>query len=196
MGNIGKYWITCIFMRLRMQYKYTHTCVFNSLFATFADLHVRKGATFANLQLYARLLFIHIVQWSDSHCFWFALCAYVINLAFWFSIQFTGKKIQRVENSTSKNGAPIPVRSKIMCHTGDLHVANKELSAFYCEEALHIVTLWILFTIMITRWAKTTPTFCTNELIRARMHCYLVYSFVTSLQYGFQKSFCEWLRVL
>ena len=38
-----------------------------------------------------------------------------------------GKKIQRVAKSTSKNGAPIPVRSKIMWHTGDLYVANKQL---------------------------------------------------------------------
>ena len=59
----------------------------------------------------------------------------MINSAFWFSIQFTGKNIQRLENSTSKNGAPISVRSKIMWHTGDLHVANKEL----------IASLWIFY---------------------------------------------------
>ena len=51
----------------------------------------------------------------------------MINLAFWFFIQFTGKKIQRVENSTFKNGVSIPVHSKIMWHIGDLHMANKEL---------------------------------------------------------------------
>ena len=55
---------------------------FNSLFATFANLHVRKLATFANLQLYTHLLFIRIAQWSDYHWFWFALCACIINLAF------------------------------------------------------------------------------------------------------------------
>ena len=39
---------------------------------------------------------------------------------------------------------------------------------------------------------KTTPTFCAQELIRTRLHCYHAYSIVTSV--GFQKSCCEWLR--
>ena len=47
---------------------------FNSLFATSADLHVRKLATFADLHSYTHaLLFIRIAQWSNYHCFWFAL---------------------------------------------------------------------------------------------------------------------------
>ena len=93
-------------------------------------------------QLYARLLFIHIAKWSDSHCLWFALCACVINLALWFSIQFKAKKIQRVENSTSKNGAPIPVRSKIMWHTGHLHVANKELRGLMSLSPIQRTKKW------------------------------------------------------
>ena len=48
------------------------------------------------------------------------------------------------------------------------------------SEALYIVTSWTLFTIMIARGAKTTPTFCLQELIRARLHCYHAYSIVTS----------------
>ena len=57
----------------------------NSLFATFANLHVRKVATFANLHSYTHaIVHSYSTQWSDSHCFWFALCACVINLAFWF----------------------------------------------------------------------------------------------------------------
>ena len=77
----------------------------NSLFATFADLHVRKHATFAILHsLHTPRLFIRIAQWSDYHCFWFALCACVINVAFWggFPYDLQVKNIQRVENSTSK----------------------------------------------------------------------------------------------
>ena len=103
---------------------------FNSLFATFADLHVRKVVTFANLHSYIHaycsfvLLNEAITIVSGSHC------AHALIWPFGFFIRFTGKKIQRVENSTSKI-APIPVRPKIMWHTGDLYVANKELKTLF-----------------------------------------------------------------
>ena len=100
---------------------------FNSLFATFADLHVRKRATFADLQLYTRLWFIRIAQWSDYHCFWFALSACVINLPFWnFSYNLHVKRYSEL-NIVLLHVAPIPVCPKIMWHTGDLYLANKEL---------------------------------------------------------------------
>ena len=116
-------WIFTIMLGTRLQIMWPLT-----LFATFADLLFRKVATFANLQLYTRQLFIRIAQWSDSHCFWFALCTCVINLAFWFFHTIYRYKDTASWKSTSKNGAPIPVRSKIMWHTGDLYMANKELN--------------------------------------------------------------------
>ena len=48
--------------------------------------------------------------------------------------------------------------------------------AFDCEEALYIVTSWILFTIMIARRAKTMPTFCAQKLICVHLHCYHEYT--------------------
>ena len=107
----------------------------NSLFATFADLHVRKVAKFANLHSYTHAYCSFILpQWSDSHCFWFALCACARALLiwlFWFvhGYDLQVKKIQRVEKSTSKMVAPIPIalQNNVAQMTGDLYVANKEL---------------------------------------------------------------------
>ena len=45
--------------------------------------------------------------------------------------------------------------------------AWRVVSAFDCEKALYIATAWILFTIMTTQRAKTTPTLCAQELIPA-----------------------------
>ena len=90
----------------------------NSLFGTFADLHVRKNATFADLYSYthAYCLFIllneaiPIVSGShNTHAFIY------IDLGLW--IQFTGKKIQLVKHYL-QNCAPIPECSEIMWHTG------------------------------------------------------------------------------
>ena len=100
------------------------------LFATFANLHVRKLAMFADLHSYTHTYcsFILLNEAITICCFCFAPCTCVINLAFgFFSIQFTSKNIQQVENSTSKMAPPIPVCPKIMWHTGDLYLANKEL---------------------------------------------------------------------
>ena len=77
--------------------------------------------------IHTPIWFIRIAQWSDYHCFWFALSACVINLHFLeFSIQFTGKKIQRVDHSTSKCRPNSSVTPKNVAH-GDLYLANKEL---------------------------------------------------------------------
>ena len=85
------------------------------LFATFANLHVRKLAMFADLHSYTHTYcsFILLNEAITICCFCFAQCTCVINLAFgFFSIQFTGKNIQQVENSTSKMAPPIPVCPK------------------------------------------------------------------------------------
>ena len=69
---------------------------FNSLFATFADLHVRKVATFANLHSYTHAYCSFVVLneaipiVSGSHFAQYALLIWL----FGFSIRFTGKKIQ------------------------------------------------------------------------------------------------------
>ena len=75
-----------------------------SITATFANPgYVRKRATFANCaQLYTRLWVIRIAQWCDNH----PNSLKILCMRYWFallesSIQFTGKKIQRVEHSTS-----------------------------------------------------------------------------------------------
>ena len=78
-----------------------------TLFATFADLHVRKVATFANLHSYTHaycsFVLLNEAQWnvSGSHC----AHAWLIWL-FGFSIRFTGKKIQRVEKKYFQNWCP------------------------------------------------------------------------------------------
>ena len=78
----------------------------NSLFATFADLHVRKFAKFANLHSYTHAYIVHFILLNEaitimivsgSHCP-HALLIWLFGI----SIRFTGKKIQGVENSTSK----------------------------------------------------------------------------------------------
>ena len=79
----------------------------NSLFATFADLHVCKVATFANLHSYTHaycsnvLLKEAIPIVSGSHC----AHALLIWL-FGFSRRFTGKKIQRVEKKYFQKWCP------------------------------------------------------------------------------------------
>ena len=87
----------------------------------FANLHVRKDATFANFH-------------SHTH----AYCSFVllneaipmiVSGAFFFPIRFTGKKIWRVENNKNNTSKWHPNSStppKIW-HPGDLYVANKEL---------------------------------------------------------------------
>ena len=64
------------------------------------------------------------------------------------------------------------------------------LSAFDCEEALYIVTSWILFTIMITR--QNHAHFLRIRADTHTLHCYHAYSIVTSV--GFQKSCCYDLK--
>ena len=80
-------------------------------------------------------------------------------LRYWivvFSIRFIGKKIQRVEKSTSKNGAPIPVRSKIMWQTGDLYVANKELMRI----SVWLPSLRVSFFFLWIFWQTRQNTIC------------------------------------
>ena len=92
----------------------------NSLFATFADLHVRKRATLADLHSYTHtycsfvLLNEAITIVFGSHC----LHALLIWLFGIFHIRFTGKKIQRVEHSTSKCRPNSSVPENNVAHGG------------------------------------------------------------------------------
>ena len=120
-----------------------------TLFATFADLHVRKDATFANLHSYTHAYCSFVVLneaipiVSGSHCGHALLIC-----LFGFSIRFTGKKIQRVENSASKLVPQCQCTPKIMWHTGDLYVANKELNIVSFAVCIYIlpVAIWIFGT--------------------------------------------------
>ena len=105
------------------------TCI-NSLFATFANLHVRKRATFADLHSYthAYCSFVLLIEAITKCWFWLALSACVINLAFWnFPYDLQVKRYSEL-NIILLNVAPIPVCPKIMWHTGSLYLANKELN--------------------------------------------------------------------
>ena len=119
----------------------------NSLFATFANLHVRKRATFADLQCTVGVthayVFIHsllneaITIVFGSHC----LHALFRVMPFWsFSIQFTGKKIQRVKHSSLLNVAPnSSVPQNRYGTRGICTVANKELRSEIksCNSRVH-----------------------------------------------------------
>ena len=76
-----------------------------TLFATFADLHVRKLATFTNVHSYTHaycsfvLLNEAITIVSGSHCAHALLICFFSSV---FVIRFTGKIIQQAESSTSK----------------------------------------------------------------------------------------------
>ena len=101
---------------------------FNSLFATFANLHVRKRATFADLHSYTHAYgsFI-LLNEAITIVFGFALSACVINMPFWnFPYNLQVKRYSEL-NIVLLNVAPIPVCPQIMWHTGDLYLANKEL---------------------------------------------------------------------
>ena len=129
-------------------------CVVNSLFATFADLHVRKHATFPVLHSYTHaycsfvLLNEAITIVSGSHC------AHALLIWLWgggvFPYDLQEEHIQRVENNTSK-GVAIPVHPKLMWHTGDLYVANKELSALstFMVVSAHYKSLLLLLLFKI-----------------------------------------------
>ena len=96
--------------------------------------HVRRFAP-----LYTRLWFICIAQWSDYHCFWYALSACVIKLPFWnFPNNLEVKRYIEL-NIVLLNVAPIPVYPKIMWHTGNLYLANKELNKILMD----ITRAWI-----------------------------------------------------
>ena len=104
------------------------TWFLNSLFATFADLHVRKLTTFADLHSYTQaycsfvLLNEAITIVSGSHC--------AHGWHFGFCIRFTGKKYSELKIvHVLPKWPPIPVNPKIMWHTGGWYVANKELIA-------------------------------------------------------------------
>ena len=90
--------------------------------------HVCKLAKLADLQLYTHLLFIRIAQWSDYHCFWFALCACIINLASSFSSYDLQVKRYSELKILLPKWHPNSSAPQIMWHTVDLYVANKELN--------------------------------------------------------------------
>ena len=91
----------------RAHHSVSKRCTFNSLFATFADLHVHKVATWANLHSYthAYCSFVLLNEASPivsgSHCE-HALLIWV----FGFSIRYTGKKIQWVEKEYFQKWCP------------------------------------------------------------------------------------------
>ena len=93
----------------------------NSLFATFADLHVRKDATFAEVlhsytHAYCSFILLNeaIPIVSGSHS---AHALLISVLGSW--IRFAGKKIQLVLKIFQlQNCTRIPVCSQIMWHTG------------------------------------------------------------------------------
>ena len=77
--------------------------VINSLFATFADLHVCKFAMFADLYSYTHAYCLFVLLNEAITIVFGSHCAHALSVwLFVFYIRFTGKKIQRVENCTSK----------------------------------------------------------------------------------------------
>ena len=101
------------------------------MFATFADLHVRKRATFADLHSYTHaygsfiLLNEAITIVFGSH----SRHALSICLIWNFPNNLQVKRYSELI-IVLLNVAPIPVCPKIMWHTGYLYLANKELKNY------------------------------------------------------------------
>ena len=105
----------------------------NSLFATFADLHVRKRATFADLHSYTHA-YCSFILLNEAITIVFGLhCLHALLICL-FGI-FHNLQVKRYSelNILLLYVAPIPMCPKIMWHMGDLYVANKGVNWLQCH---------------------------------------------------------------